>query len=251
MQVCEERWSEPLSAWIDGEAEPEESARVEAHLARCETCTAAVEGYRAIGDAMRAGADARVPARVVARARGLQSVEAAPRERQRTRGPWIAATAVGLAAAALLAVGGPAPGLEEALARDLVGQHLRGFARARPCEIESGDAAVVRDWVETRLGYGVEVPTPEGVELIGARACTIGGQATAALLYRHEGAPMTLFVPPPGSEALASAARFASSGSRCVEGPIGERICVSGAPSQRAFAVADLPEEQVLPLVVR
>ena len=109
----------------------------------------------------------------------------------------------------------------------------------------------MRGWVEERLGYEVEVPKPEGIELMGARACTIGGQATAALMYRNQGAPMTLFVPPPGSNALASAERFASSGSRCTEGPIGERICVSAHDQQPAFAVGDFTEAEMLPLVVR
>lgn len=245
MQACE-AWSEPLSAWLDGEAEPEERARVEAHLARCEACAARVHAFRALSAAMRARADEHVPREVGLRARTL--LEPAERAGRRARWVWMTGAAAALAAAATLAIARPSSGLDDRLAGELVGHHLRGFARARPCEIESDDPVEVRGWVEQRLGYGVAVPTPAGFELIGARACTLEGEATAALLYRHEGAPMTLFVPPPGSDAITSAERFASSGDRCVEGPIGERICVSGAAPQPAFAVADLPASQVLSL---
>lgn len=247
MRVCDDAWSEPLSAWLDEELEPAELARVEAHLARCRTCAATVETYRALGAAMRAEPDEAVPERMIERARGLKASSGAGK-----RWLWAAAGSAALAAAALLTFGRPAPaGLDDALADELVAHHLRGFARAEPCEIDSDDPAVVRGWVEERLGYAVEVPKPEGVELMGARACTIGGQATAALMYRNQGAPMTLFVPPPGSEAVASAERFGSGGSRCVQGPIGERICVSARDPQPAFAVGDLSEAEMLPLVVR
>lgn len=248
MRVCDDAWSEPLSAWLDDELEPAELARVEAHLNRCRTCAATVETYRALGVAMQAEMKEEVPQRVIERARGLKS----PGGSSGKRWMWAAAASAALAAAALLAFGRPAPStLDDALADELVAHHLRGFARAQPCEIDSDDPAVVRGWVEEQLGYDVEVPKPEGVELMGARACTIGGRATAALMYRNQGAPMTLFVPPPGSSSLASAERFASSGSRCTEGPIGERICVSAHDQQPAFAVGDLPEAQMLPLVVR
>lgn len=243
MRVCRQEWSEPLSAWVDGEVGSEEGARVEAHLARCAACAATVRAHRALGAAMRARTDDEVPPRVMARARGLAM--------RRRRWAWAAVAAVAVAAASMLALRPPASRLEETLAQELVTHHLRGFAREQPCELESDDPVAVRSWVEERLGYEVEVPQPEGVTLIGARACSLGGRRTAALLYRCEGAPMTLFVPPPGSEALSCAESFASSGARCTEGPMGERICVSGTASRPAFAVADLPDEQVMSLLPR
>ncbi len=243
MQVCSQEWSEPISAWIDGEATEEERLRVEAHLARCPRCADAAGTVRALGIALRASADEEVTLHVTARARALSS----PR---RARWPWVAVAAVAIAAAAVLAVGARSRPLDDALSQELVAHHLRGFARARPCELESSDPAAVRAWVEQRLGYEVEVPTPEGAELIGARACSLDGRATAALLYRYDGEAMTVFVPPPGSDAVTAATRFASSGARCTRGPIGERICVS-SDEQSAFAVANLPEPRMLSVFPR
>lgn len=109
----------------------------------------------------------------------------------------------------------------------------------------------MRSWVERRLGYEVEVPAPpEGAQLIGARACSLEGRPTAALLYRYDGEGTTVFIPPPGSEALASASRFAEFGARCTRGPLGERICAS-SDEQSAFVVGNLPEPRMLSLLSR
>jgi anti-sigma factor RsiW len=244
MRVCDERWSEPLTAWLDDEATPEESARVETHLGRCPACASAARAHRAIGAALREGA----ASSEVAASAATSSTTSKP-SRSRAIGPRLAVACAALAAAVFLAIAPSSPALDEALAQELVSHHLRGFARTRPCEIESSDPSAVREWIEARLGYAVEVPAPEGIELIGARACTVGGEATAALLYRDDGAPMTVFVPPPGSHALDAAALFAAE-PRCTAGPIGERICVFGNAPQPVFAVADLPDERVLSLFV-
>src|SRR5690606_23956482 len=186
MRVCDREWSEPLSAWLDGEAEPEERARVEAHLARCEACSAAVRAYRGLGVAMRARSTEPPPDLEARPRERLTAQRRKPAIRQGLRWAWV--TAAGVAAVLLLALWqGPVldgeldQELDEALAGELVSHHLRGFARPRPCEIESDDPAVVRGWVEERLGYRVEVPKAEGVELMGARACRIDGLETAAL----------------------------------------------------------------------
>ncbi len=244
MRVCDDDWIEPLSAWIDGELDPAERARVDAHLARCSRCAAEARTLEALGSALRASAErTKVPPHIVANARALTR----PRSQ---RWPWAIVAAVAVAAAAFLAFGAQQAPLGRALTEELVAHHLRGFARTRPCELESNDPEAVRAWVEEHLGYSVDVPTPAHAELIGARACSIEGRRTAALLYRYESAPMTIFVPPPGSDAVASASRFASRGGRCTEGPIGERICVSDA-APNAFAVADLPEHQMLSMLAR
>lgn len=250
MRVCERSWSEPLSAFIDGELEPKERARVEAHLARCERCRAAVRTYRSIGAAMRARTgESAVASELETRLRRQLLREARSSAMpKRLHWAWVAVSGAAIAAAVMLGVmQRPDSALDEALADELVSHHLRGFARRRPCEIESDDPEEVREWVEARFGYRVEVPKPEGVELMGARACRIEGQETAALMYRYDEVPMTVFVPPPGSTAIASAERFASSGARCTMGPIGERICVSA--EQPAFAVSSLPEAQMLSLM--
>ncbi|MGK4004517.1 zf-HC2 domain-containing protein [Sorangium sp. So ce1036] len=261
MAGCDDDWFENISAWHDGEVTPEDAARIEAHLAGCAPCRGAAEALGRVRRALVARADPEVPPRVRERAehaaRGADP-EVPPRVRERAeaaarraRAPraWPWAITAGLAAAAgvaALLVGGPGRGVSAAMADELVTHHVRGFARERPCDIESSDPDAVAGWLEGRLGYAVTVPALPGARLLGARLCQIEGTRTAALMYTSGESPLTVFVPPPSSGAATAARALAGGGVGCTRGPLGNVICAKSV-AQPMLAVAEVDAAALAP----
>ncbi|MCP3100761.1 zf-HC2 domain-containing protein [Myxococcus sp. K15C18031901] len=244
MEACSPEWQERLSAWFDGECQAHEQREVERHLSRCVGCTREASRYVALREALQlhAAAGARAPSRPMAPVRHLT---ARPRPAPR-RWPVAAGVALALAAAGI-AWSSRRGAMNDALAMDLERHHLKAFSRTMPCEFESSDPSAVRAWVEREVGYAVQVPQVPDATLLGARRCTLHGQLSASLLYRHEqGKAMTLFLPPPGSPAAREAVSFAGGGTRCMSGPVGERICVAPREGGRAALVVSEMEASVL-----
>ncbi|WP_437634341.1 zf-HC2 domain-containing protein [Sorangium sp. So ce854] len=249
MAGCNREWFENISAWHDGEVTPEDAARIEAHVGGCGPCRRAAELVGGVGRALVAKADAGVPERLRDRA------EAAARDardaRARRRRPWVITAALAAtAAAAALLVGSPGRGVGEAMADELVSHHLRGFARERPCDFESSDPGAVAGWIEGELGYAVAVPELSGARLLGARLCQIGDTRTAALMYASGDKPLTVFVPPPRSDAATAARALAGRGVGCTRGPLGNTICASSV-EQPVLAVAEVDVAALAPALGR
>jgi anti-sigma factor RsiW len=160
-----------------------------------------------------------------------------------------AALAAAAAAAALL-VGSPGRGVGAAMADELVSHHVRGFARERPCDFESSDPGAVAGWLEGKLGYAVTVPAVSGARLLGARLCQIGDTRTAALMYESGDKPLTVFVPPPGSDAATAARALAGRGVGCTQGPLGNAICARSV-EQPVLAVAEVDVAALAPALGR
>lgn len=220
-----------LSAVVDGAASAEEIE----HARTCPHCRAHVLRLRELDEALR-----RLPLAgegpsptLVATLRGLGVGRGRPFARA-------ARAAAGLAAALLVAATlflSPRTGtVTEALAEQAIASHVRAFTtgRANGCEVESDDAGVLRAWLESRVGRAVPVPDPASASLVGARSCQLFGEATPAVVYRTEEAPVTVFLPQPGTEAYAACE--AAMGD-CFEGRDGQTVCV-------------LPGEDGTPLVL-
>uniref|UniRef100_UPI001F57367B anti-sigma factor n=1 Tax=Anaeromyxobacter terrae TaxID=2925406 RepID=UPI001F57367B len=161
----------------------------------------------------------------------------------------VAAAALAASGAGLYAARARPLRLEGALAADLERLHLRSFSRAEPCEFQSDDPARVAGWLESALGYRVDVPSMPGATLLGARRCNVAGEPAAHLLYRVGDHALTVIVPAAGSGAAKATARFASNGPRCTEGPLGEGICVVPEAAQTAVAVSDVAPPALLSLL--
>jgi anti-sigma factor RsiW len=221
MDSCRPEWSEKLSAWLDGEAEPAERAEVDGHLGRCLVCRRAVEAWRALGSRLRAGA-------VVPPVRAARRVPS-----------WRALVAV----AALLMVGIVATFLSRRpntpLMDELEQHHFQAFAQTSPCEFQSNDPEAVRAWLQQKVGYAVDVPVVQGATLLGARRCKLDGVLSASLLFRRGDAAVTVFVPPPGGALDPMFAKLTAGGGRCVTGRLGERVCTSRQASTVAVSNTD------------
>ncbi|MGK3970002.1 anti-sigma factor [Sorangium sp. So ce118] len=249
MAGCNREWFENISAWHDDEVTPEDAARIEAHLAGCGPCRRAVEVLGSVRRALVVKADGEVPKRLRDRA------EAAARNVRNARAPrrraWVITAALAAAAAAAaLFVGSPGGGVGAAMADELVSHHVRGFARERPCDFESSDPGAVAGWLEGKLGYAVTVPAVSGARLLGARLCKIGDTRTAALMYESGDKPLTVFVPPPGSDAATAARSLAGRGVGCTRGPLGNAICARSV-EQPVLAVAEVDVAALAPALGR
>jgi len=248
MEACSLEWQERLSAWFDGEVQAHERQAVEHHLSRCAGCAREAARYAPLREALKAqAAETRVPPELTERVTRL----APPRRSAFRRGRLTAGLAAALASVGVLWTSWPS-GMNDALAMDLERHHLKTFSRTTPCEFESSDPAAVKAWVEREVGYTVDVPVVPGATLLGARRCRLHGQLAASLQYRHGNKAMTIFLPPPGSSAAREAARFAGEGTRCTQGPVGERICVAPRGSEHAaLAVSELDSPVLIDALTR
>jgi anti-sigma factor RsiW len=239
MARCNEDWFESLSAWRDGEVTRDEARRIEAHLAICEPCRCDAERLGAVSATLRQTSIEGVTARVRAAAEGRVHPSALKR-----RWPLVAgvAAAVCLVASALVVLA--RNDLPAAVTQEIVMRHLGGFARSQPCDIESSDPKVVSAWLTDHAGYPVNVEVGDGVQLLGGRMCRLCGSHTAAVMLRRAGTPLTIFVPPPDSDAARQAEHLAGDGLGCTSGPLGSSICATSG-SQPMLAVAESEASQV------
>jgi len=211
---------EILSAVLDGEAAASEIE----HARTCPSCSAYVERLRELDEAI---ADlplaAEGPSPVLAATlRGLAARAARPVAR-------VARLAMGgvvaLAVASTLLLSPRTGTIAEALAEQAIASHLRAFTTgsATGCHVESEDPSLLAEWLSSGFGDRVEVPSPAAARLVGARSCQLFGESTPAVVYRTEEAPVTVFLPRPGTEAFAACERAMGS---CVEGRDGQTVCV-------------------------
>lgn len=211
---------EVLSAVVDGEASPREIE----HARTCASCRAQVEELRDLDEALRrlpAAAEGPSPV-LAATLRGLGARRARPFA-------WAARAAVGMVAALLVASTlfiSPSTGtVSEALAEQAISSHLRAFTTgdADGCEVESEDPGDLTAWLRSEHGGAVEVPAAGAGSLVGARSCSLFGEAVPAVVYRTAEAPVSVFLPQRGSEAFAACEEAMGS---CTEGRDGQTVCV-------------------------
>lgn len=236
---------ESLSAHLDERLAGPEAA----HLDACGACAGRLERLRAVERALRGLPLAKEEASPALRAtlRGLGA--------QDSKRPWRARVAAGASAAVLLGavlasvLVPDTASIAQSLADEAVASHLRAFAAGdgSGCHVESESPHALASWFYERLGFQVEVPDPATADLVGARRCTLFGEETAAVVYRTAEAPVTVFIPPPGS---AAAAACEKSMGQCTEGRYGQTVCVlpdaSGAPR---VVVGALPADRLCSVV--
>jgi len=221
--ACNDAWLEIVSAWHDGEATPDEVARVRAHLDGCAECRLDRSRFRLLGDALRSAERDRRPDRT------------SPTTMLRPgRGRLIAAALVAAAAVLVVVPRGARDG-NRVVVDELEARHLTAFAKAAPCDFESADPAAVHAWIAEKFGQEVEVPTVPGARLLGARSCSLSGATTVSLMYRRGDEPLSLFVSPPKTATAVENARLARGSAGCTVARLGAAVCAR----QGLFAVSE------------
>jgi anti-sigma factor RsiW len=207
MSNCREL--EPLvTAWIDGVAAEADRQAVEGHLRVCPPCRTRAQSEAAVRALVRGRADGvlRGAAPPALRERCLARPDAGAADAARPpiwrtvragalRLPLAAALVFALTGLFIYALTVASP---TTLAAQLTLDHIK-------CFTITGDphapvrAEVVEAHLDERYGWAMDVPgdsPSERLRLVGSRRCLYGEGTIAHVLYRHNGAPLSLFMLP-------------------------------------------------------
>ncbi len=196
-----------MTAYVDGESEPQETAAVDAHLAVCPSCRDRATAEQTIRDVIQTRASrlgdrtsAALKARCVAAtpesptAPGVQSSQG---WYQSARG-WVP---LSMAATVLLAVGavffvGQDQKLEAAFAAQLAIDHDRCFQDLDPATAEIDEQQAQRVLARD-FGLDVAVPAEsDDFDVVDVRICLYDGGQMAHLLCEWRGERLSLFIVP-------------------------------------------------------
>ncbi len=191
-----------VTPYVDGDVTAADRDMVDAHLRVCRLCQGRVRTEQAVRELMRAR---RAALEQGSAPRSLRANCAAlgPQSTTSPAPGWRARLApLALAASLVLVVGGAflyvlTEQSTTIMAAELTANHLKCFrltasdARREPSVVESSMAS--------SFGWELRLPQhPEqmGLELVDARPCIYGEGRAAHLMFRHHGAPMSIFMLP-------------------------------------------------------
>jgi anti-sigma factor RsiW len=185
-----------LHALIDGELDAGHVREVEAHVATCPRCAAALTAYREMSRAV-ASADLRYTAPAALRRRIEASL---PQPRMTSRRDLLRGFAMGSAVSAIAASGLVVVALrgddQQRIMSEVVSAHLRSLQAGHLTDVISTDQHTVKPWFNGRLDVSPPVIdlTAQGFTLVGGRLDYVDARAIGAVVYRRRQHVINLFV---------------------------------------------------------
>jgi anti-sigma factor RsiW len=190
--------TELIGSLFDGELDAANTASIEFHLGRCDTCRRELESLEKLrgliaadGIRMEASSDLHDEIEsLIVRFGSGQS------RRSRVRS-WLAPCMTG-ALAASLAVFALAPSSQQqfALEGELISGHVRSLEPTHLLDVETSSRHVVKPWFNGRIDFSPAVPelADLGFPLAGGRLDSLDGKTAAAIVYRRRLHVVNLFI---------------------------------------------------------
>ncbi|MBM7050208.1 anti-sigma factor [Rhizobium lusitanum] len=215
-------WADLLHGFIDGELDPTNLARFEAHLATCEECTHEMEEALMVKRLTgRQGVKWRAPDAVHARIQTALALEQVMVARAmtatiQTENPWhrfwrfvrqwsfIPSLAV-LAASLILVLNMPQQ--SQTIEDQLLASHVRSMLADHLTDVLTSDQHTVKPWFSGKIDFSPPVVdlAAQGFPLVGGRVDYLNGRVVAALIYHRHGHIINLFIWPSAAATRSSA----------------------------------------------
>jgi anti-sigma factor (TIGR02949 family) len=183
-----------LDTYLDRELDAESSAAVREHVTTCASCRRGLAQREALSRMVRAAPYHSAPD-------GLRARVLAQSTRSnfgRRVLPWAAAAVLVLSAGAGMTLWRPAAGRANAIADEVVSEHVRSLMANHLFDVQSTDLHTVKPWFLGKLDFSPPVIdlASIGFPLLGGRLDYVGGRPVAALVYQRQKHPINVFVSP-------------------------------------------------------
>jgi len=191
-----------LEAFHDGELDMERSRTLRQHLAECSDCATLAERLVRLRSAVRDGATyftAPNELRRVVTERAMTSPLASLKRRiQLTWWGFAGSLAAAAALSVALTVAMILPQSTEAVAREVMANHVRSLMVDHLADVATSDQHTVKPWFAGKLDFSPPVHdlSSDGFALVGGRLDYLGGRTVAALVYQRRQHRINVFVWP-------------------------------------------------------
>jgi anti-sigma factor RsiW len=189
--------TEHTSAFLDGELDEAETARIERHIDTCAECQALAVAAAEVSEALRKPS-ARFKASPLLRARIRRRLDAEALDRRGRPGFWsgaLSGVGAGLAAAALIVALNLPPAADQ-LAGAVTDAHIRALSGGHTIQVVSSSHHTVKPWFAGRTPLSPPVGdfAAQGFPLEGGRVDQVMGRSAAVVVYGHGAHEIDLFV---------------------------------------------------------
>jgi anti-sigma factor RsiW len=194
--VTHESWTAQLDAYLDGELESGEMAKLDSHLRECPECAA--EGLRRVQWKKSIQAAGR---RYVADPKLRERLQKKISKEQKPIRRWWPAYAVTLAVLLLLAGiailrEGSRQERNNQIVSELADLHVSTLASATPVDVLSSDRHTVKPWFAGKIPFTFDLPELQGssFELVGGRVSYLEQSPGAELIFRVRRHQISVFI---------------------------------------------------------